>query len=168
MAFTYSKLAEVTLASSAATINFTNIPQNYTDLKIVSSARTDRASVVDDIAISFNGSTASFTGRELYSDGASAVSITTARAASIAAGANATASTFGNSEIYIPNYTGSTNKSFSVDGVQETNATTAYAAFIAGLWSNTTAITSASLSPLTGPNFVQYSTATLYGVKAEV
>lgn len=163
----YVLLERTELNASAASVTFANIPQTgYTDLKIVSSARTDRASVVDDIAISFNGSTASFSGRELYGDGASAVSITTSRAASVAAGANATASTFGNSEIYIPNYTGSAYKSFSVDGVQETNATTAYAVFIAGLWSNTAAITSVGLSPLTGPNFVSGSTFSLYGLAA--
>ena len=163
----YVLLETIALTQSAASVTFDNLPTSgYTDLKIVASARTDRASVVDDIAISFNGSTTSFSGRELYGDGASAVSISTARAASVAAGANATASTFGNSEIYIPNYTGSANKSFSVDGVQETNGTTAYAVFIAGLWSNTAAITSVGLSPLTGPNFVAGSTFSLYGVAA--
>ncbi len=163
----YVLLETIALTQSAASVTFDNLPTSgYTDLKIVSSARSDRASVVDDIAISFNGSTTSFSGRELYGDGTSAVSITTARAASVAAGANATANTFGNSEIYIPNYRSSDNKSFSVDGVQETNATTAYAVMIAGLWSNTAAITSVGLSPLTGPNFVAGSTFSLYGVAA--
>jgi len=158
-------LDRIELNANAASVTFDNIPQSgYTDLKVVISARSDRASVVDDIAISFNGSTTSFSGRELYGDGASAVSITTSRAASVATGANATASTFGNSEIYIPNYRGSTNKSFSVDGVQETNGTTAFAVFIAGLWSNTAAITSVGLAPLNGTVFLANSTFSLYGI----
>lgn len=167
MAFTYSPIASVTVGSGgASTIDFTNIPQNYTDLVLRFSARTNRASVVDDVAISFNGSTTSFSGREIYGDGAAAASITTTRAAGVTAGANATASTFGNSEIYIPNYVGSANKSFSVDGVQETNGNTAYMVLLAGLWSNTVAITSISLSPLNGTSFNQYSSATLYGIRA--
>jgi hypothetical protein len=166
MALQLYKIATVEVGSAgASSIDFTSIPQGYTDLKVVISARSNRASsVFDDILISFNGSTASFSGRELYGNGASAASITTARAASIATGSTATADTFGNSEIYIPNYAGSNNKSFSVDGVQETNATTAYAIFIAGLWSNTAAITSISLSPSVGTSFNQYTTATLYGI----
>jgi hypothetical protein len=37
--------------------------------------------------------------------------------------------------------------------------------FIAGLWSNTAAITSISMAPDNG-NYPQYSTATLYGIKS--
>ena len=40
MAFTYSKLAESTVGvSGAAFIDFNNIPQNYTDLVLLYSAR---------------------------------------------------------------------------------------------------------------------------------
>ena len=165
MANTFVKIATVTVgAGGSAAMDFTSIPSTYTDLVIKTCARTNKSSVFDDIAISFNSSTTSFTGCELYGDGSAAASITTSRAASIATGSTATASTFGNSEIYIPNYAGSANKSFSVDGVQETNATTAYAIMIAGLWSNSAAITSVALTPLVGTLFSQYSTATLYGI----
>jgi len=78
-----------------------------------------------------------------------------------------TASTFASGEMYIPNYAGSNSKSFSADSVQETNASLAYSYLMAGLWSNSSAITSIALTPFTG-NFAQYSTATLYGIKAEV
>jgi hypothetical protein len=167
MAENYILLERTELNAAAASVTFSNIPQTgYTDLKIVVSARSDRASVVDDLAISFNGNTASFTGRELYGDGSSAASITTARAAGTTTGANATANTFGNSEIYIPNYTGSANKSFSVDGVQETNATAAYAELYASLWSNTAAITSIGFAPLSGTNLLTGSTFSLYGIAA--
>ena len=81
-------------------------------------------------------------------------------------GGTATANTFGNMEIYIPNYAGSSNKSVSVNQVGEDNAATAYATLLAGLWSNTAAITSIKLTPFSGgASFVQYSTAYLYGVK---
>jgi hypothetical protein len=61
--------------------------------------------------------------------------------------ATATANTFGNTEFYIPNYTSSNYKSFSVDGVTENNATAAFALY-AGLWSNTAAITSFRLNAI--------------------
>jgi len=86
-------------------------------------------------------------------------------------GANATANTFGNDELYIPNYTGSTYKSISSDTVSESNGSApsdAIASLWAGLWNNTAAITSITLSPGAGGTFVQYSTFHLYGIKAEL
>ena len=166
MAFTYSKLAEVTVGSGgSATIAFNNIPQNYTDLKIVFSARQDTGAARATY-ISFNGSSTGFTGRYLYGDGASAASGTLAQYIGSTPGGNFTASTFSNSEVYIPNYSGSNNKSYSADNVDENNATANDMNFVAGLWSNVTAISSIAIT--TVGNFVQYSTATLYGVKAEV
>ena len=84
-------------------------------------------------------------------------------------GSTATSNTFGNSELYIPNYAGSTNKSSSADAVAESNTTTVFAYLNAALWSSTAAITSITLTPdAGGANFVQYSTATLYGIKNTV
>jgi len=56
-----------------------------------------------------------------------------------------------------------TVKSISADAVEENNGTTAFAGLSAALWSNTAAITSITLTPQTG-SYVQYSTATLYGI----
>ena len=151
-------------AGGAASMEFTSIPSTYTDLLVKVSARTNRAAPVDGVNIAFNGSTSNFTGRYLESDGSSAYSGTSTRIAASAVGNTATASTFGNSDIYIPNYTSSNNKSFSGDTVTENNATPALADLIAGLWSNSAAITSIALTPLIGTTFDQYSTAYLYGV----
>ena len=50
---------------------------------------------------------------------------------------------FGSNEIYIPNYSGATYKSYAGEGVWETNGTSVNSpAIVAGLWSNTNAITS--------------------------
>jgi hypothetical protein len=165
MANTYTLISSVTVGSGgAATMGFTSIPSSYTDLLVRFSARSNRAAVVDGVNISFNGSTSSFTGRYIEGDGSTVISATSTRFAGGAVGNTATASTFGNVDIYIPNYTASVNKSFSVDSVTENNATAAYADFVAGLWSNTAAITSIDLSPLVGSLFNQYSTAYLYGI----
>jgi hypothetical protein len=76
-----------------------------------------------------------------------------------------TANTFGNTEIYIPNYTLANQKSVSSDAVNENNATTARAQLAAGLWTGTAAITTVQVVPGSG-SFAQYSTFSLYGVAA--
>jgi hypothetical protein len=165
MANTYTLISSVTVGSGgAATIGFTSIPSTYTDLILKTSLRTDRALEIDAILFTLNASTSNFTGRRLFGDGSSAASDTVTRVILIANSATSTSSTFSNNEIYIPNYAGSTNKSYSIDGVAENNATFARADLTAGLWSDTSAITSITLTPNVGPNFIQYSTAYLYGI----
>jgi hypothetical protein len=166
MANTFELIASSTVGSGgAASINFTSIPSTYTDIVFKLSLRDTYSGVASADLISFNGSTASITSRMIQGSG-SAVSSTSspARFAGNNVSATATASTFSSVEVYIPNYAGSANKSFSVDSVTENNATEAYANFIAGLWSNSAAINQVTFTPTSG-SFVQYSTAYLYGVK---
>lgn len=165
---TYVLLGKVTLAASASSITFSNIPQTgYTDLVIKCSVRSDRASSLNSYMRLYpNGSSSSITLKALTGNGSSAGSQTESAASAYVGEINAstsTASTFSNVEIYIPNYAGSTNKSYSVDAVMENNATTAYVALVADLWSNTTAISSIQLLDALG-NFVQYSDFYLYGI----
>ncbi len=163
---TFTLISAVTVGSGgAAEIEFASIPQTYTDLLIFYSARDNQSgSTGNDNGIKFNGSSSSFTGRRLLGNGASASSDTVAPYAGSSTSGGVTASTFCNNYIYIPNYTGSTNKSYSVDSVTENNATTAYQILYAGLWSNTAAITSVTIVRPSTFNFVQYSTAYLYGI----
>jgi hypothetical protein len=171
MANTYTLLETITVgAAGAASVTFNSIPQTgYTDLVIKVSARGDSStSTKYTIYGKFNGSATSYSGKYLEGNGASAASgamPTTGFGAGNFDNATFTANTFGNSEIYIPNYTSANYKSVSVDATTENNATTSYADFYAGLWSNTAAITSVTLTPEAG-NFVQYSTFSLYGVSA--
>lgn len=167
----YVLIQEITVgAAGASSVTFNNIPQTgYTDLKIVASARTNDGSTQLSHIISFNGSTASRTDRYLIGSGSAASSGSGASTMRITWGLNGggtTSNTFGNSEIYIPNYNStSTNKSFSADGVLENNATAAGVGMTAGLWSSTAAITSVTLTPESG-SYVQYSTFSLYGLAA--
>ena len=159
-------IASTTVGSGgASSIDFTSIPSTYTDLVLICSLRVSRASVVNNTVIKFNGSSTSYSERVLYGNGSSAGSYSDTQIYDVNNAANSTASTFANSQFYIPNYAGSTNKSVSNDSVSETNATAATAQLVAGLWSNTSAITSLSLTDYSGTNFAQYSTATLYGIK---
>jgi len=171
MPVTYKKIASVTVGSGgAANIEFTSIPGTYTDLLVKLSARTDRANTASDIYVEFNGNTSAiYSMRRLYGTGTGAASDSLSSNSKggfvgVAVGSTATASTFGNTEFYIPNYAGSTNKSFSGDGVNENNATAALSTLIASLWANTAAITSIKILCFNSSNFVQHSTATLYGI----
>jgi hypothetical protein len=164
---TFIKIATVTVGSGgAATMAFSSIPSTYTDLCLKLAVRTNRASVIDVAMLTINSNTSNGSWLELYGEGSIAASQsgTSAMRGSYVNGNTTTANTFSNSEIYFPNYAGSTNKSYSSDATAENNATGAYVALTAGLWSNTSAITSISLSPLVGTLFNQYSTATLYGI----
>jgi hypothetical protein len=173
MANTHKKIQTVTVgAGGASSIDFTSIPQTYSDLKIVLSARDARTVVAASVVLQLNGSSAtSGSYRRIYGDGSAGFSDSDTGGATVQSGHSngnsGTANTFGNVEIYIPNYTGSSNKSFSSDGVAETNGATTYMSFVAGLWADTAAITSLSVKPATAVNFLQYTTATLYGVFKE-
>lgn len=164
---TYTLIQKTTLNASAASITLSNIPQTFTDLVVKLSVRGTQAGVNQTYTVSFNGSSSNFTAKRLYGSGAAAASDTNITLEG--AGSTATASTFSNQEVYIPNYTSTTNaKSFSVDDVSENNATTAYALLTAGLWNPGTqaAITSITFTAVSA-SFVQYSSVSLYGVAKE-
>jgi hypothetical protein len=165
MAANYVLIEKISVgAAGASSVTFSGIPQTgYTDLVIKGSMRQSSASVAY-ATLKFNGSSSNFTYRSLEGDGSTAASFNGSTGAfGVVVPSGYTASTFSNIEFYIPNYTSSNYKSYSSDSVSETNATGAYADLIAGLWSNTAAITSIELTPGAG-SFVQYSTFYLYGV----
>jgi len=168
MALTYVAIATTTVDSGgAANIEFTSIPQTYTDLLVKFSLRTAISNTYEEIRVRFNSNTSSYSQRVLYGTGSIAGSASNSDIQYfIVNGDTATANTFGNGEVYIPNYAGSNYKSFMGDTVQENNSSTAYIYANAALWSNTSAITSVKLDPAN--NFKQYSTATLYGIKNTV
>ena len=157
-------------SAGAASVTFSNIPQTFTDLRIVVSGRGTAASNhYPGLELSFNGSSTTYTDRVLQGTGGVTVSYSNLGSSKIylgtMPGGAATASVFGNIEITVPNYTSSNYKSVSIDEVQEDNQTTAFAMLIAGLWSTVNAITSIAFTPTTG-NFDQYSTFSLYGISS--
>jgi hypothetical protein len=165
----YVLLEKITVgAAGASSVTFSGIPQTgYTDLVVKASARGTRAQTETEIRLTVNGSATSYSNRALQGNGSSAASFTYSTTFFYNGetdAASATASTFGNAEIYIPNYTSSNFKSISTDAVSENNATGgAYINMVAGLWSNTSPITSMTLTP--GANdWAQGSTFYLYGV----
>lgn len=168
---TYVALAKTVLTGSQTTVTFSGISNAYTDLVLLISCRSDLPSVDDNLAIRLNGSSStvnSWTNIQVQSSVVSSNRnqnfnrnyLTDAFSA-----ASATSNTFGSIEIYLPNYTGSTNKVFSSTGVAESNASGANMGVTASLWRDTTAVSSITIFPESGPNFVSGSRFDLYGIK---
>lgn len=169
MANTFTKIASIAVgAGGASSVTFSGIPQTgYTDLLVKVSARSTAAITRDQLNMQFNGSSANRF--QIFTYGIPSVvngsgSDTNFVGGYFSGGASAS-NTFGSNEIYIPGYTSSISKSYSADGVSETNIPDNGLMFVAGLWSNTAAITSITFTPYSASNFVQYTTATLYGIK---
>jgi hypothetical protein len=170
MTANYVLLEKITVgAAGAVGVTFSNIPQTgYTDLAIRVSARSSGSYKRGVLLCYFNGSTSNLTYRRLYgvpafggTPGSDAGSNSTT---SYFSGNTSTSNTFGNDEIYIPNYTSSNFKSYSSDGVSEDNSNEAGTTFTANLWSSTAAITSITLADDQGNSFAAGSTFYLYGV----
>jgi len=161
----------VTVGSGgAATIEFLSIPATFTDLLVKLSTRST-ATGVGTIRMKINTDTAAnYNYRQIQGNGASASSSAGTGATSAANeigltdGSDSTTSTFSNNELYLPNYLASTQKSYSVDSVEEENASTAYVRMTAGNYTQTTAVSALTFT-LSSGNFAEYSTATLYGIK---
>lgn len=162
-------ISSQTITTTTASVTFSSIPNTYTDLKVLCTSRLDNLS--GNYGIRFNGDTgANYNWRYLAGQGASVssglLSNNTEGVFGQCDGTAETSNTFSISELYIPNYASSNQKSFLADGIRENNATTAVQIFDAGLWTGTAAITSMTIRPYAGNgNFVQYSSFYLYGIK---
>ena len=174
MANTYVALAKNVLTSTTGTVTFSSIPQTYTDLLLVVSCRsTDTSNAYDPVMIQFNSLTSGNSYTEIIGYIAGNLSTRnqyggTKNLLGFTSSATTTANTFGSLESYMPNYAGASNKIVSSNAVSENNATTseaAYAAAIAGLLSNTDAISSITLNCYNG-SFVSGSRFDLYGIKS--
>jgi hypothetical protein len=166
MANTYTLIASSTVGSGgAANIEFTSIPATYTDLLVLLSIRTTRPGNPDQLDVKFNGSSSNYTQITLEGFNNSTSSYSNTKIFCYVNGGTSTASTFGNGSLYIPNYAGSANKSVSIESATENNAATAGEFPAAGLWADTSAITSMAFTSTTSDNIAEYSTATLYGIK---
>lgn len=172
MPTTYTAIASTTLTASVASVTLSSIPQTFTDLVVQISARTDRPSILgQELRLRFNGSSASnYSNTSLTGDGNSASTSIQSPTSFIAqirqnTASDATASTFGSIEIYIPNYTTSFKQVlFSFGAGESNNATNVLLGINAGLWQLTEAVTSIVFI-LPANDFVSGSTFHLYGIK---
>jgi hypothetical protein len=162
----------IELSSVASLISFASIPQNFDDLMIQFSVRANLGSGFgfDDLGLRLNRDAggnyqnAILRSREGSAQagrgGGSSITLYASPAAS------ATANTFGNGQIYLPNYTSARNKSVNIEGFSENNSATLVQGGIgSGVWLNTSAITSLTIESLNGWGFAQNSSISLYGIR---
>ena len=165
---TFTKIESVTVGSGGvASVSFSSIPATYTNLVIKGSMRMDlsSANAWNYNTITFNGSSSSYTGKYVSGNNTSILNGSPTAIYAYGNTQTASANIFSNFEIYVPNYTSSSYKSVSVDGVTEQNGGDGLCNLGAYLWSNTSAITSITITPIV-TNVMQYSTFTLYGITA--
>jgi hypothetical protein len=166
---TMTKLFTTTVgAGGSASVTFSNIPQNYTDLCIKISCRTDRAADEGGLGVQLSSATTGQTYRVLAGSGSDGTSsVNTAYEALWVCriqGGNAGAGIFSSTDLHIPNYSGNAAKIILADSATEKNATIAYITMSSVLQSSPAPVTSITLSGISG-TFQQHSTFTLYGVK---
>ena len=165
MANTYTALSTVTVGSGgAASILFSSIPNTYTDLCIVMSARSTAGSISTGMQITLSGSTADRSYQQLYGTGTTVTASTGSdNYCGEVNGNTSTANTFSNNTIYLPSYSSSNRKPYSVDYFSENNGTNAFIGAVAGFWNDSSIITSIEFY-LSAGNFAEHSTATLYAI----
>jgi len=167
----YELIETIELTSSAASIEFTSIPQDGTDLVLKLSFRSSTTSDTRNIPMKFNNNNTpgDYSFGELSGDGSSvftnfAVTETDINLRDGANGGGSTSNTFSNVEVYISDYASASPSSVSVDLVNENNATAADQRIIAATFNLSEAISSIQFEqPF---DFVQYSSASLYKVTA--
>lgn len=152
---TYVALDTKTLASTATSVVFTSIPQTYTDLIIVFSGTVG---TLDNNNITFNGDTGSnySTGRITGTNSAG----TTSRGSNLSAIQCGEIGTFESSDIiHVQNYSNTTTNKMVL---HRSGNTSQFLKFSLGMWRNTAAITSITIT--NGGVFTVGSTFTMYGI----
>lgn len=170
MAENHVLLETVELTQAASTIVFDNLPSSgYTDLKIIASARATDTTSNKWVAgyLNFNGLSTNLTSINIA---ARLTGVAPFADSNIAycfwlSGSDATANSYGVTEITIPNYLSTTqNKSYSSDWAEANESTTLQILGVSGgKWASTAAITSITLISQSG-NIAAGSTFSLYGI----
>jgi len=166
----YESIATTILSTNTATISFSSIPQTYQHLQIRLFARSTTVATNSNAYIQFNGVTsAAYSYHELTGSGGTAgaagsASVTGPRICNYPA-ASSTASMFGAGIIDILDYANtSKNTTYrSINGNDQNGS--GYSILFSGAWYNTNAVTSILIGDNSGGNFVQYTSAALYGIK---
>ena len=168
MALTYKLINKISLLSNTATISFTSIPSDYTDLILLCSMRSDRSgSSIDNVRLKINNLSSGYsevTG-SLFNSSISnnSASSLTQTIPIFCTASSAPSGYYSNSETTIFNYSLIQEKSISSVSVTGGSSNSNILLF-AGLLSNTAIINSIELSPVLGTNFITGSSAFLYGV----
>lgn len=158
---TYSTIATTTLGSAQSSYTFSSIPSTYTDLILISVAKSN--GTADDFRIVINANTStnySFT--QLYGNGTAAFSNRgSAETNGYLGGVNSSSGSFGNNITHFQRYSNTTVKKTWMNRSNSDG----YVNIIQGLWNLTNAITSIEIK-CPSNNLAAGSTFTLYGITA--
>ena len=166
MAITYEPIATTTLGSAAATVTFSSIPQNYTDLVLVGVGYNASGDFYSPIMRFNSDSSGNYSRTRLFGDGSSAGSgrFTNQNDCVFSGTGWRTSSTsIGDATAHIMNYSNSTTYKtvLTRSSLAESSVYTDV-----NLWRNTNAITQIQLLVAASGTFASGSTFTLYGIKA--
>ena len=162
---TMTKISSTTLAASQSAITFSNIPQTYSDLKVVISARNANNNY-GGYQVRLNGLT---TGSHRYLRAYNGTSLQTGTVSSMVDVAvlpisSDSASVFSTDTLYIPDYTSAHDKVFYLDSTRDITTADSVVRMVTGYQISTIPVTSLIIT-LDTDSFAAQSTFTLYGIK---
>jgi hypothetical protein len=167
---THSLIQRITIGSATSAVSFSTIPQTYTDIKLIISARANNGGGYANTTINFNGSGGTYANKLFYGVGSgnsrtqNTVFPGSAFIGDIPAG-SVYANTFSNQEIYVTNYKDTNNyKGYYTTSAHEDNQVAAFLEADSGVWLSTAAITSMLIACGNGGQFVTNSVFDLYGI----
>jgi hypothetical protein len=167
---TYTIIGTSTASNTTTgTLQFTSIPQTYTDLWVhITTRGSGSGSGWEGVFLAFNSTsrTTSHVSQRMYG-----FSSTITGDTSLPAGGSMPMLSHGNSSSFstytyqIPNYTDGRWKTAIISGTEGANSTNTLTMANGQVWQNTAAITSIQITPESSTYFAQGSEATLYGIK---
>lgn len=169
MASTYEKIATTTLGSDSATVTFSSISGSFTDLVCIANVQVN---IGAGPLVTFNNDTGSnYSITRLYADGSSVASNRNSNVTNMDLGtggqASITANQYSPYIFHFMNYSNSTTYKTSLLRLSSAGGGYGGLAEIdqcVGLWRNTNAITTITLTCSNARNFQTGSTFTLYGI----
>jgi hypothetical protein len=167
----FESIATVTVgAGGQSSVTFSSIPSTYQHLQVRYMPRISTSDTAENCWLQFNGDTGSnYTFHFLDGNGSSASAggagsqtrIFAGRAGAASSGSNI----FGANVLDVLDYANTNKyKTARILGGIDRNGD-GNIRLDSGVWMNTAAVTSLTISPTTANNFVQYSSFALYGIK---
>jgi hypothetical protein len=170
MANTFTLIQSQTLSSNAVSLDFTSIPNTYTDLVLYVSTR-NVTTTEQWLSVGFNNNTSNYAMMFLWYDGGTlrgAAPTNQPPFLSSLADQNSPANTWSNGQIYIYNYASAIGKSYTGWSAQATTSSSnSYWGFSGSKWANTAAISTINITTRQAPSVAISSGSTfyLYGIK---
>ncbi len=165
----YDALATVSLSTTASSITFSGIPNNYKHLQIRGIARCNFSADILDTYWTFNGTSSGYYAmHQIRGNGSTAASATDASTTDarvfVVPGSTVTSNMFGSAVVDILDYTSSKNKTIrSLTGVERNGSGDIW--LRSSLWMNSSPINSITINAEAGSSFIANSHFALYGVK---